>query len=243
MPESKVLLGLHVGQPCLASVLDNHAAEAGKRGHKVRGSLLQSRFESFACAAWCLAPAGSKYFLKVRQPTQSTFVFPIMVGKAAAAEPSVARSELRAECARLELSRHGLKAALAQRLLHHYTTLDRASLREACVRWSLSLRGSKAEALQRLESKLGASAASVASCQQEEGGESEADPDWTDDPPLESPEAEPSSLASSPDVSAQVMTSRRVRRKTAHYSPARSDGSGPADDDPWDWKGIEVDSE
>ena len=76
-----------------------------------------------------------------------------------------------------------------------------------------------------------------------EGGESEADPDWTDDPPLESPEAEPSSLASSPDVSAQVMTSRRVRRKTAHYSPARSDGSGPADDDPWDWKGIEVDSE
>ena len=75
MPESRVLLGLHVGQPCLASVLDNHAAEAGKRGHKVRGSLLQSRFESFACAAWCLAPVGSKQFLKVRQPIKhSTFV-------------------------------------------------------------------------------------------------------------------------------------------------------------------------
>ena len=224
-------------------MLENRAAQAGRRGLIVRGPL-QSRFQSpFALCCMVLDSGRLEALLKVR-PTQSTCVLP-MVATAAAAAPSVARSELRAECAKFKLSQHGLKAALARRLLDHYEALDRATLREACVRWSLSLRGSKAEALQRLESKLGALAASAAGFQQEgeEGGESEADPDWTDDPPLQSPEAEPSSLASSPDVSAQVTTSRRVRRKTAHYSPGGSDGSGPADDDPWDWKGIEVDSE
>ena len=72
-----------------------------------------------------------------------------------------------------------------------------------------------------------------------EGGESEADPDWTDDPLVESSEEEPSSQASSSPV--QLITSRRVRRKTVHYSPGRSDGSGPADEKSWDWQGIQLD--
>ena len=166
----------------------------------------------------------------------------IMAARASVAAPSIARSELRAECAKLKLSQHGLKAGLAQRLLDHYATLDCVSLRQACVRWSVALRGSKHDACQRLVCKLGALAARAVASKQEarvEGGESEADPDWTDDPLVESSEEEPSSQASSSPV--QLITSRRVRRKTVHYSPGRSDGSGPADDNPWDWQGIQLD--